>query len=171
MKKQGETVMCWGMIGYGWKGPFYVWDSETDAEKKEAEREIVRINTEMVTEAEERNRQWKASAEFAELKKHEKAAYDAQRNAEKNGASKKRITQSWRGNKYKIQKIQRGKNTRGVDAWRYVKHVAAPLMWPESLRQLERNPNFLLMEDGAPSHSANYTATEREKLGIMPPPC
>ena len=62
MKKQGETVMCWGMIGYGWKGPFYVWDSETDAEKKEAEREILRINTEMVTEAGERNRRWKASA-------------------------------------------------------------------------------------------------------------
>ena len=31
-KKQGPTVMCWGMIGYGWKGPFHVWETETEDE-------------------------------------------------------------------------------------------------------------------------------------------
>ena len=53
MKKQGPTVMCWGMIGYGWKGPFYVWEVEPD-EKKEAEAEVARINAEMVVEADEK---------------------------------------------------------------------------------------------------------------------
>ena len=42
------------MIGYGWKGPFYVWEVETDEEKKEAEAEIARINGEMVAEADKK---------------------------------------------------------------------------------------------------------------------
>ena len=162
MKKQGPTVMCWGMIGYGWKGPFYVWEVETDEEKKEAEAEIARINAEMVAEADKKNREWTASPEWAELKERELAAAKAQRRAEKNGAPKQQVPQSWRGKKYKVDKIKRGENIRGVDAWRYVKHVAAPLMWPESRRQLERNPDFLLMEDGAPSHTAHYTTRERK---------
>ena len=29
-KKQGPSVMCWGMIGYRWEGPFYVWDVEKE---------------------------------------------------------------------------------------------------------------------------------------------
>ena len=88
MKKEGETVMCWSMIGYGWNGPFYVWDPETDDEKG-AEREIARINAQMVAESEEKNQEWKASSVFTELKIWEKAAYNAQRNAEKNGTSKR----------------------------------------------------------------------------------
>jgi len=36
-KKQGSSVMYWGMIGYGWKGPFHVWDPKTEEEKREAE--------------------------------------------------------------------------------------------------------------------------------------
>ena len=54
MKKHGPTVMCWGMIGYGWKGPFYVWEVETDEEKMEAEAEIARINAGMVAEADKK---------------------------------------------------------------------------------------------------------------------
>ena len=46
-KKQGPAVMCWGMIGYGWKGPFHVSETETEEERKEAEIEIARINAEM----------------------------------------------------------------------------------------------------------------------------
>ena len=94
MKKQGPTVMCWGMIGYGWKGPFYVWEVETDEEKKEAEAEIARINAEMVAKADEKNRQWIASPEWAELKERELAAAEAQRRAKKNGAPKEQVPQS-----------------------------------------------------------------------------
>ena len=56
--------------------------------------------------------------------------------------------------KFRVDKIKRAEHTRGVDAWRYVKHVAVPLMWPECQRRLQDNPEFVLMEDGAASHSA-----------------
>ena len=115
MKKQRPTVMCRGMIGYGWKGPFYVWEVETDEEKKEAEAEIARINAEMVAKADEKNRQWAAPLEWAELKERELAAAKAQRRAEENGAPKQQVPQSWRG---KVDKIKRGRNIREVDAWR-----------------------------------------------------
>ena len=51
-KKKCATVMCWGMIGYGWKGPFYIWNTETEEEKQEAIKEINRLNKLMVEEAE-----------------------------------------------------------------------------------------------------------------------
>lgn len=51
-KKRGLTVMCWGMIGYGWKGPFHIWMTETEEEKEQAIKEIDRLNKEMVEEAE-----------------------------------------------------------------------------------------------------------------------
>ena len=65
-----------------------------------------------------------------------------------------------------MEKLKRGEHTQGVDAWRYVEHVAAPLMWPECLWRWQHNPDFVLMEDGAPCHSAHYTSQEREKQGI-----
>ena len=51
-KKRGLTVMCWGMIGYGWKGPFHIWMTEPEEEKEQAIKEIDRLNKEMVEEAE-----------------------------------------------------------------------------------------------------------------------
>ena len=51
-KKKCATVMCWGMIGYGWKGPFYIWDTETEEEKKEAMEEIDQLNKSMADEVE-----------------------------------------------------------------------------------------------------------------------
>lgn len=47
-----------------------------------------------------------------------------------------------------------------------MKHIARPLLWPECERLIAQNPNFVLMEDGAPSHTATYTNMEREKRGI-----
>jgi hypothetical protein len=64
-KQLGSSEMCWGMIGYGWKGPFHVSDPETEEEKQEPESEILRINTEMEEEAEKANAIWRDSAEWA----------------------------------------------------------------------------------------------------------
>ena len=164
-KKQGRTVMCWGMIGWNFKGPFYVWTPETDEEREEAIREITRLNAASHEEADRLNAEWRASSTWKELKALELAAARRQRQAEKNGAAKVKIPQSWHGKKYKIEKIKRG-DGRGVDAWRYVKYVARPLLWPECHRQLALNPDFILMEDNAPCHAAHYTTTERRKEGI-----
>ena len=44
--------MCWGMIGYGWKGPFHIWIAETTEEREKAMEEIHSMNQSMVDEAE-----------------------------------------------------------------------------------------------------------------------
>jgi len=166
MKKQGGSVMCWGMISYGWKGPFHVWNPETEEEKKKAEEEIAKINKEMEDDTEEKNKRWRASPEWEELRQTELEAARIQRVAERNGAPKKRIQQTFRGKKFRMEKIKRSEHLRGVDAWRYVKHVAEPLMWPACRHRLEENHDFVLMEDGAPPHTSNYTNREREKHAI-----
>lgn len=150
----------------GWKGPFYVWSSETEEEKEEAIREISRLNSEAAIEEARLNAHWKASEDWRTLREVELENARKQRQLEKNhGCAKKKIPQTWRGKKFKIQKIKRGEG-RGIDAWRYVKHVARPLLWPECRQQLCRNPTFILMEDNAPAHNAFYTTCEREKEGI-----
>ena len=127
-KKQGPTVMCWGMIGYGWKGPFYVWEPETEEERKEAEIETARLNAEMEEEAKKDNATWRASPEWAALRKQELEAARQQRAAERAGGPKKKMPQTWRGKKFRVEKLKQHEHTRGVDAWRYVKHVAKPIM-------------------------------------------
>ena len=91
------------MISHGWKGPFHVWDPETEEEKKEAEAEILRLNFEMEEEAGQANPAWKSTPEWAELRLRELTAARVQRAAEKNGALKKTIEQSWRGKKFKVE--------------------------------------------------------------------
>ena len=86
--------MCWGMIGYGWKGPFHVWETETEEERREAEIEIARINAEMVEEADWANAEWRASPEWLALREQELKAARLQRAAEKTGAPKKKTPQS-----------------------------------------------------------------------------
>jgi hypothetical protein len=46
------------MIGYGWKGPFYIRDTETEEEEEQAEEEITPLNTEMEEEAAKANHIW-----------------------------------------------------------------------------------------------------------------
>jgi hypothetical protein len=89
-----------------------------------------------------------------------------QRQAEKNGAPQKKVDQIWRRKKFQVEKLKRRELIREVDAWRYVKHVAIPSMWPECHPQLQQNPDFVLMEDGASPHTASYTSREREKQGV-----
>ena len=55
--------MCWGMIGYGWKGTFHVWNIEKEDEKREAEAEIARLNAEMEEKAQKANEEWRRSPE------------------------------------------------------------------------------------------------------------
>jgi len=164
-KIQGPTVMCWGMIGYGWKGICHVSDPETPEERASAEFEIEKYNTEIMAKCEHLHSELRASTEWPLLRTHELKYARIQREEERNGARHRKITQSWRGKRFKIEMLTRI-DDKGVDAWRYVKHVAEPLLWPECCRQLQHNPNFILMEDGASCHTGNYTSYQREKHGI-----
>jgi len=165
--------MCWGMIGYGWRGPFDVLDPEMSKEWASAEIEIEKYNTKVLAKCERLDSEWRASIEWPLLRTHELKEARIQQEAERNGPPHRKVTQSWCGKKFKIEKLTQG-DGKGVDAWRYVEHVAKPLLLPECCRQLQHNPNFILMEDGASCHTANYTSHEREKHGIPKtdwPPC
>jgi len=63
-------------------------------------------------------------------------------------------------------KNKRGEHVRGIDAWWYVHHLAKPLMGTECHCQLQQNPSFVLMEDGASPRTANYRSRERQNEGI-----
>ena len=153
------------MIGWQWKGPFYVWSAETDEEREEAIQEIKKLNAEGAIEEARLNAEWEATEDWRELRELELENARKQRQVERNGGVKKKNPQTWRGKKFKIHKMTRGEG-RGINAWRYVKHVARPVLWPECQKQLLRNPGFIRMEDNAPCHNAYYTTREREKEGI-----
>jgi len=53
--------MCWGMVMYGWKGPFFVWVAETPEEREHATQEIARLNENSVEEEERLNTEWRNS--------------------------------------------------------------------------------------------------------------
>ena len=82
-KKQGESVMCWGMIGWGWKGPFYVWETETSEEREEAALAIALLEEGREAEEKRLNEEWNESEEWEDLRTEELAAFSAQRYAEK----------------------------------------------------------------------------------------
>ena len=164
-KKQGPTVMCWGMIGWNFKGPFHVWLPESDEEKAESLLVIENLMGELNAEADKLNAEWKGSRDWEQTKARELQAARLQRLAESKGAAREKVPQSWRGKKYKVEKIKRGEKG-GIESWRYVKDLARPILWPECKRRLLENHLFQLMEDNAASHNSHYTNGEREKEGI-----
>lgn len=164
-KKQGGTVMCWGMIAFNYKGPFHVWESETPKDRAESDEFVVEYNKLIKQDDLERNLAWKGSPEWIELRKREKDVYDAQQKSKKAGGSYVYCPMSHRGKKYKTKPLERSKKG-GIDSFRYVKHVARPLLWPACKELIAANPNFIVMEDNAASHKSIYTTREREKEGI-----
>ena len=164
-KKQGASIMCWGMISYGWKGPFWVWESESEEEKVAAASKILSYNENCGEEESRLNTAWRASEEWKELRRKELAnACEACLRASLTGI-KTKTTQSWRGKKYKIKKLKRG-DSKGIDSWRYVTDLARPLLWPTCRARKLVRPDFLLMEDNAPAHDSDFTNYERTKEGI-----
>ncbi|RPA93462.1 hypothetical protein L873DRAFT_1830783 [Choiromyces venosus 120613-1] len=143
-KKQGASIMCWGMISYGWKGPFWVWESKTEEEKLRATSKILSYNKNCGEEESCLNTAWRLSEEWQELWRKELA------NACK---------------KYKIKKLKRG-DSKGIDSWQYVTCLAHPLLWPTCQARKLLYPDSLLMEDNTPVHDSDFTNYERQKEGI-----
>lgn len=75
--------MCWGMIMWARKGPFYVWSTETEEEKMFAEKEIAWLNAEIQQEVDIKEAAWKASSEWVALREMELATAHTQRAAAK----------------------------------------------------------------------------------------
>ncbi|RPB05353.1 hypothetical protein L873DRAFT_1785580 [Choiromyces venosus 120613-1] len=118
-KKKGVTVMCWGMIGWNWKGPFHIWAKETRVEKEEATRAVCEWNKEAGRKEDELNAVWRGTEEWRELKEVELAALRAARSlraAAKERGEKITVPQSWQAKKFKIVQAQR-KDAKGIDSW------------------------------------------------------
>jgi len=113
-KKRGNPVMCWGMISWNCKGPFWVWEQETEKEKANAMKAIKVYNINCTVEEKHLNDSWKLSVEWRELKEQKlKTLREARAEAQRTGV-KIKTTQSWRGKKYKVKSLKRG-DPHGVD--------------------------------------------------------
>lgn len=55
------------MIMYGYKGPFNVWEVETEEERLEAITSIAEINAIAEEEAKRMRSEWKSSQEYKEI--------------------------------------------------------------------------------------------------------
>ena len=74
------------------------------------------------------NGEWEATPEWAQLRERELREEREMRAAAKRaGTVSGKATHSYKGKKYKLQKIPKGRKG-GVDSWRYIKHVARPLL-------------------------------------------
>ena len=127
-------------------------------------KKIAKINAERQSEEDRLNQMWENSEEWKQLREDELQAIRIQRAAEKRGALKIRMSQTYRSKKHRIEKIRRG-DGKGVDSWRYVQHAAEPLLWPECHRRLAMNLNFILMEDNAAPHQSDFTTTLPKEQG------
>ena len=164
-KKQGVSIMCWGIIVYGLKGPFWVWESETDEEKETATSKIMTYNENCREEKTRLNEAWWASDVWQELRRRKLSDPHKARILASLTGVKLKTTQSWKGKKYKIKKLKRG-DSKGVDSWRYVTCLARPLLWPTCWVWKLVNPVFLLIEENTRAHDSDFTNYERGKEGI-----
>jgi len=161
--KDGETVMVWGCIAWGFKGPLYIWTPETKEEKETAEKEIDRLNKEMRERSEELEKIWKASPEWKNLRDRELEENRRVLQMYKDlGTQGRPLPKPWmphthRGKKFAVDKVQRSKRSKGgIDSWRYVRLVCEPIFWPWL-----RKHNLILQDDNAPSHASKFTASAR----------
>ena len=164
-KKKGQSVMCWGAITWGWKGPFFLWPATTKEERKKAKKEITDINEKMAEEMDRLNDAWKASEEGKELREQEVKVVAEMRVAGRAEGKKVKTVQSFQGKKYTFRPLKVGEGKR-VDSWKYVNHLCKPILWPACKERMANLPNFQLMEDNAPSHHSDFTNTAHEKEGI-----
>ncbi|KAF8252024.1 hypothetical protein K440DRAFT_636206 [Wilcoxina mikolae CBS 423.85] len=73
IKKQGPMVMCWEIIGWNYKDPFYVCDPETHEKRQKAAAEIATFNCQHEEEINLLNTEWRNSEEWKQLKIRELA--------------------------------------------------------------------------------------------------
>ena len=44
IEETGQKVMCWGMIGWNYQGPFHIWEKGRKEEKADAAAKIAALN-------------------------------------------------------------------------------------------------------------------------------
>ena len=72
-----------------------MWDPKREAEKQDAESQILSIHTKMEEKAEKANPIWRNTAELATIRLQKLATIQIQCQAKKHGALKKKVHQIW----------------------------------------------------------------------------
>ena len=157
-----SEAMFWGCFTYDYKGPCHIYYPETADQKEEYLQVIQKLNDEEI------------EAECRIAFDRQEKAKEAKWKSEGKKPPGKRA--SWEVY-WKNHKIKRnGKSRGGVDNTRYTYEVIEPKLipfWHEIQRQrhnpdeLEYNiPSFQFLQDGAPSHSSQWTTRRLKKEGI-----
>jgi hypothetical protein len=120
MKKQNDTVMCFGTIAWNTKGSFHMWYPESKDEKKYSTIRLKQINLEAIDYADIMNKAWKSSSEWAILwQENLNTQQQIKAKCKANNIKVLKIPQPFLEKCYKPEKLQRS-TKEGIDSWRYV---------------------------------------------------
>ena len=130
-----SEFMFWGCFTYDKKGPCHCWLPETAQEKKQAQKDIEKLNKKLEPIAKE---QWELSTGMSRLGLRDKPGTKPQ--------------WSWNAKTGRLTR-QKGK---GIDWWRYQKEILIPKMIPFAKECMESRSGTLVQEDNAPAHKHHY---------------
>ena len=128
--KGAKSLMFWGCFSYHFKGPCYIWEAETAAERKQSEQQLAALN----------------KAREPALRESWELTTGLQRVKLRKGRTPGRPPK-WRFTEKNGKLVRRGKGGEGIDWWRYRTKVLEPLLLPFC-----RQHNLVVQEDGAPAH-------------------
>jgi len=141
-----SEFMFWGSFSYDRKGPCHIYQKETNAERKAANKQIEKLNKELEPI---KKAKWELNTAMRRMGLRNKEGKKPQ----------------WRWNKKNGKIIREG--TGGVDWVRYQKHVLLPKLLPFAQDCLESRPETLVMEDGAPCHLSKNQDAVWMNAGIL----
>ena len=129
--------MWWSCFSYDEKGPYYIWEDETPAEKRMCKADLASRNAERYEKDKE---EWEMAYSIHRL--HTTRAQSGPRaqfkHTEKTGA----------------YVLNEGKG--GVNWYRYQEKILKPLLLPFAKKCSEKRPGTLVQEDKAPAHASQY---------------
>jgi transposase len=131
--KGASEFMFWGCFSYNKKGPYHCWLPETAQEKRDAEKEIERLNNEIEPTL---RTAWEIETGVRRL------------NLRQNPSGRK---PTWKFTA-KTGKLGRGKRG-GIDWYRYQRLILLPKLLPFAQECAIERPGTLVQEDKAPAHN------------------
>jgi hypothetical protein len=142
-----SEFIFWSCFTYDKKGPYHIWKKEMTQEKKQAQKELDRIN--------------------AELEPQLKSIWELQtgmRWLQLRGVGGPKPS-------FKINKangaVVRDKGKGGIDWYRYQTVILKPKLIPFALECMKEYPNTVVQEDKAPAHASQYQEAIFSAAGVM----
>jgi transposase len=141
--------MWWSCFTYDNKGPYHIWEKETQAEKEACKKDLEARNTKRYEQ--------------------DKALWELERAVEiiaiiAGGITPKKA-------EFKHDKstgayvLKQGKG--GINWYRYQEVILKPLLIPFAKECLKKRPSTQVQEDGAPAHASKYQAEVFSIAGVI----